>query len=120
MSSKPPGFTHGSVSQVVPPAELAATALSVARVIAGKSPLAPRLAKQVMNRVEHPPREDRCRLEQDYTARVSRFDDALKAAPRPPGEAGPELDLARRLTSLGTGTGVCLAGTAAIGKGGLL
>ena len=72
-------FAHGSVSQVVAPAELSATALSVARVIAGKSPLALRLAKQAMNRVEHLPLEDGYRLEQDYTARVSRFDDALEA-----------------------------------------
>jgi enoyl-CoA hydratase len=72
-------FTHGSVSQVVPPAELAGTALCVARVIAGKSPLALRLAKQAMNRVEHLPLEDGYRLEQDYTARVSRLDDALEA-----------------------------------------
>jgi enoyl-CoA hydratase len=72
-------FTHGSVSQLVSPAELSATALSVARVIAGKSPLALRLAKQAMNRVEHLPLEDGYRLEQDYTARVSRFDDAREA-----------------------------------------
>ena len=72
-------FTHGSVSQVVPPAELAEAALSVARVIAGKSPLALRLAKQAMNRAEHLSLEDGYRLEQDYTARVSRFDDALEA-----------------------------------------
>src|SRR6202046_893912 len=38
-------FTHGSVSQVVAPAELSATALSVARVIAGKSPLALRVGE---------------------------------------------------------------------------
>jgi enoyl-CoA hydratase len=55
------------------------TALSVARVIARKSPLALRLAKQAMNRVEHLPLEDGYRLEQDYTARVSRFDDAREA-----------------------------------------
>jgi enoyl-CoA hydratase len=65
--------------EVVSPAELSATALSVARVIAGKSPLALRLAKQSMNRVEHLPLEDGYRLEQDYTARVSRLDDALEA-----------------------------------------
>ncbi len=70
---------HGSGSQVVPPSALAETALSVARVIAGKSPLALRLAKQSMNRVEHLSLEDGYRLEQDYTARVSRFDDALEA-----------------------------------------
>jgi enoyl-CoA hydratase len=70
---------HGSVSNVVTPGELAGAALDVARVIAGKSPLALRLAKQAMNRVEHLPLEDGYRLEQDYTSRVSRFDDALEA-----------------------------------------
>jgi enoyl-CoA hydratase len=48
-------------------------------VIAGKSPLALRMAKQAMNRVEHLSLEDGYRLEQDYTVRVSRLDDALEA-----------------------------------------
>ncbi|HEY1698166.1 MAG TPA: enoyl-CoA hydratase-related protein [Trebonia sp.] len=69
----------GSVSAVVPPGELSERALSLARVIASKSPLALRLAKQSMNRVEHLPLEEGYQLEQDYTSRVSRFDDALEA-----------------------------------------
>jgi hypothetical protein len=73
---------------------LAGTALSVARVIAGKSPLALRLAKQAMNRVEHLPLEDGYQLEQDYTARISRFDDAVEARRAPPREARPDLELA--------------------------
>jgi enoyl-CoA hydratase len=70
---------HGSISQVVAPGELAAAARSLALEMAGKSPLALRMAKQAMNRVEHLPLEEGYRLEQDYTARISRFDDAREA-----------------------------------------
>ena len=71
-------YRHGSVSQVVLVLELTGAALEVARVIAGK-PLALRMAKQAMNRVEHLSLEDGYRLEQDYTVRVSRLDDAIEA-----------------------------------------
>ena len=37
------------------------------------------MAKQAMNRVEHLSLEDGYRLEQDYTVRVSRLDDAHEA-----------------------------------------
>jgi enoyl-CoA hydratase len=70
---------HGSISRLVAPGELAATARLLAGEIAGKSPLALRMAKQAMNRVEHLPLEEGYRLEQDYTARISRFDDAREA-----------------------------------------
>jgi len=70
---------HGSVSQVVAPCELASAARSLALSMAGKSPLALRMAKEAMNRVEHLPLEEGYRLEQDYTARISRFDDAREA-----------------------------------------
>jgi enoyl-CoA hydratase len=72
-------YRHGSVSQVVPAPELAGAALEVARVIAGKSPLALRMAKQAMNRVENLSLEEGYRLEQDYTVRISRLDDASEA-----------------------------------------
>lgn len=72
-------YRHGSISQLVPLADLAAAARSLARQMAGKSPLALRMAKQAMNRVEHLPLEEGYRLEQDYTARISRFDDAREA-----------------------------------------
>ena len=56
-----------------------AWARAVAAELAGKSPLALRMAKEVMNRVESMPLEEGYRLEQDYTARVSRLDDAREA-----------------------------------------
>jgi enoyl-CoA hydratase len=69
----------GSVSEVVAPDRLAETARGLALEMAAKSPVALRLAKQSMNRVEHLPLEDGYRLEQDYTARISGFDDAREA-----------------------------------------
>lgn len=72
-------YRLGSVSRVVEPSELADAARALALEIAAKSPLALRMAKQSMNRVEHLPLEDGYRLEQDYTARVSRLDDAAEA-----------------------------------------
>jgi enoyl-CoA hydratase len=72
-------YRHGSISQLVSPSELAAAARSLALEMAGKSPLALRMAKQAMNRVEHLPLEEGYRLEQDYTARISRFDDSREA-----------------------------------------
>ena len=72
-------YRFGAVSQVVSPDELAGTARSLALEMAAKSPLALRMAKQAMNRVEHLPLEAGYQLEQDYTARISRFDDAREA-----------------------------------------
>jgi len=69
----------GAAVDVVPPGELPAAARALALELAGKSPLALRMAKEAMNRVEHLSLEDGYRLEQDYTARVSRLDDAREA-----------------------------------------
>ena len=69
----------GASAAVVPPAELATTARELARELAAKSPLALRIAKESMNRVEDLPLAEGYRLEQDYTARVSRLDDAREA-----------------------------------------
>jgi enoyl-CoA hydratase len=70
---------HGCVSAVVPPAELPAAARSLALEIAGKSPLALRMAKQVVNRVEDLSLKDGYQLEQDYTVRVSQLADSKEA-----------------------------------------
>ena len=69
----------GSVRAVVPRAELldAARALSVS--LAAKSPIALRLAKESMNRVEGLGLKDAYRIEQEYTARLATFDDAEEA-----------------------------------------
>jgi enoyl-CoA hydratase len=69
----------GVVRRVVPIADLLATAHELAATLATKSPLAMRLAKESMNRVEDLPLRDGYRVEQDYTARLQRFDDAREA-----------------------------------------
>ena len=69
----------GVVRAVVPRAELMPTALELAATLAAKSPIAMRLAKEAMNRVEDLPLADGYRTEQDYTARLQRFEDAREA-----------------------------------------
>src|SRR4051794_18433194 len=60
----------GAVRAVVPRAELLATATELARSLAAKSPIAMRLAKDAMNRVEFLPLREAYRTEQDYTNRL--------------------------------------------------
>jgi enoyl-CoA hydratase len=72
-------YRLGAVRAVVPRAELMAAAGELAATLAEKSPIALRLAKESMNRVEGLPLEDAYRTEQDYTARLSHFDDAREA-----------------------------------------
>ena len=69
----------GAVRAVVPRDQLLGTALAFARQLAEKSPIAMRLAKESMNRVEHLPLKDAYRTEQEYTARLQTFDDAAEA-----------------------------------------
>jgi enoyl-CoA hydratase len=69
----------GAVRAVVPSDELLPTALDLARQLAAKSPIALRLAKESMNRVEHLPLKDAYRTEQDYTARLLGFEDSAEA-----------------------------------------
>jgi enoyl-CoA hydratase len=68
-----------AIRAVVPRDELLQTARELAVSLAAKSPIALRLAKESMNRVEFLPLEEAYRTEQDYTARLSRFDDAKEA-----------------------------------------
>ena len=58
---------------------LADTARDLALSLASKSPIALRLAKESMNRVEHLPLKEAYRTEQDYTARLLGFEDAAEA-----------------------------------------
>jgi enoyl-CoA hydratase len=67
------------VRAVVPRAELLARARALADELATKSPIALRLAKESMNRVEDLPLKEATRTEQDYTARLSGFEDAAEA-----------------------------------------
>jgi enoyl-CoA hydratase len=69
----------GAVRAVVPRDQLTDTALELARTLASKSPIALRLAKESMNRVEFLPLKEAYRTEQDYTARLQQFEDAAEA-----------------------------------------
>jgi enoyl-CoA hydratase len=69
----------GAIRSVVPRDKLAATAHELATTLAAKSPLALRMAKDSMNRVEDLPLEEAYRIEQDYTDRLLRFEDAAEA-----------------------------------------
>ncbi len=69
----------GAVRAVVPQAELMDEARALAGVLARKSPIALRMAKESMNRVEFLPLKDAYRTEQDYTARLLGFEDSAEA-----------------------------------------
>ena len=72
-------FQLGGVSRVVPHEALLDEAGAIARDIARKSPAAIRLAKEALARVEHLPLKEAYRTEQDYTARLSRYEDSAEA-----------------------------------------
>jgi enoyl-CoA hydratase len=69
----------GALRAVVPRADLDAAARELALALAKKSPIALRLAKESMNRVEGLPLKDGYRIEQEYTAKLQRFDDSAEA-----------------------------------------
>ena len=69
----------GVVRSVVPRERLLPVAGELAATLAAKSPIALRLAKESMNRVEHLPLKEAYRTEQDYTARLMRFEDSAEA-----------------------------------------
>ena len=83
----------GAIEQVVPPAQLLDEARALANVIATKSPIGLRLAKESLNRVEDLPLKDGYRLEQDYTGRITRYNDSAEARRAYPREARPALDV---------------------------
>jgi enoyl-CoA hydratase len=72
-------YRLGALRTVVPRDELLPTARELARTLAAKSPIALRLAKESMNRVEFLPLKDAYRTEQDYTARLRGYEDADEA-----------------------------------------
>jgi enoyl-CoA hydratase len=72
-------YRLGALRAVVAPGELAEAARALALELAAKSPIALRLAKESMNRVEGLPLRDAYRTEQDYTARLQGFEDAREA-----------------------------------------
>jgi enoyl-CoA hydratase len=72
-------YRLGSLRAVVARDDLMDTAMELARSLAAKSPIALRLAKESMNRVEGLSLKEGYRTEQDYTARLLRFEDAKEA-----------------------------------------
>jgi enoyl-CoA hydratase len=72
-------YRLGAVRAVVAADELAGAARALAAELAAKSPIALRLAKESMNRVEGTSFRDAYRTEQDYTARLQGFEDAREA-----------------------------------------
>jgi enoyl-CoA hydratase len=70
----------GAVDSVVSRADVVPVAIDLATRIADKSPIALRLAKEAMNRVEFLDLRDAYRLEQDYTNRLRTYEDAAEAA----------------------------------------
>jgi enoyl-CoA hydratase/carnithine racemase len=72
-------YRLGVAEACVPSAELMATALELARAIAGKSPLATRMCKQSLNVIEELSLRDGYRYEQDMTAVIARTEDAREA-----------------------------------------
>ena len=69
----------GALYDVVPLGRVLDTAHSLAERLAKKSPIAMRLAKEAMNRVEFLALWDAYRLEQDYTNRLLTFEDSREA-----------------------------------------
>jgi len=72
-------YRLGAVREVVPKEQLQTTARALADRLAEKSPIALRLAKESMNRVEFMPLKDAYRTEQDYTARLLGYEDSAEA-----------------------------------------
>ncbi len=72
-------YRLGAVRAVVPRDELLPTALELATSLAAKSPLALRMAKDSMNRVEGLALKEAYRTEQDYTNRLVHFEDSAEA-----------------------------------------
>jgi enoyl-CoA hydratase len=69
----------GAISRVVPHSELLPITRELARTMALKSPVALRLAKEAICRVDDLPLKDAYRVEQDYTNRLRTFDDSAEA-----------------------------------------
>ncbi|RJF91683.1 enoyl-CoA hydratase-related protein [Noviherbaspirillum saxi] len=72
-------YRLGAVESVVPADQLQEAARALALKIAKHSPLGLRLGKEAMNRVEDMALKDGYRLEQDYTGRVTRYNDSKEA-----------------------------------------
>lgn len=72
-------YRLGAVEAVVPPAQLMGAAMELAAQIARNSPIGLRLGKESLSRVEDLPLKEGYRIEQDYTGRVTRYNDSQEA-----------------------------------------
>jgi enoyl-CoA hydratase/carnithine racemase len=72
-------YRLGIVEASVPVEQLMDTALEIARNIAGKSPLATRLAKHALNQIEEMSLRDGYRFEQTMTGQLSQSEDSKEA-----------------------------------------
>lgn len=72
-------YRFGAIETVVPEGEAEAHAVALARKLTTKSPLALRLAKESVLRIEGREMEDRYRTEQDYTNRLRGYRDSAEA-----------------------------------------
>jgi enoyl-CoA hydratase len=70
----------GFVEQVVVQRRLMAAAHEVASIIAQKSPIGLRMAKEALNRVENMPVDEGYELEQSYSTKLMETEDAREAA----------------------------------------
>ena len=69
----------GVIRSVTSSDDLMPTALEIARALATKSPIAMRLAKESINRIEGMTLKDGYRTEQDYTSRLLSYEDSAEA-----------------------------------------
>jgi enoyl-CoA hydratase len=72
-------YRLGAVEEVVAPGRAIERAVEIGQVFAKKSPIALRLAKESVLRIEGHWLEDAYRTEQDYTTRLSQYNDASEA-----------------------------------------
>lgn len=72
-------YRLGVVEECVPPDRLMEAARTLAAEIAGKSPVAIRLAKHAMNTVEFMSLRDGYRFEQNMTGELSKYEDSREA-----------------------------------------
>jgi enoyl-CoA hydratase/carnithine racemase len=72
-------YRLGVVEECVPPDRLLPTAQALAAEIAGKSPIAMRLAKHAMNTIEFMTLRDGYRFEQNMTTALSQYEDSKEA-----------------------------------------
>jgi enoyl-CoA hydratase/carnithine racemase len=73
-------YRRGLVEKVVPADKLMEEAMTMARTVAEKSPIAIKLAKRAMNAIEFMTLRDGYRFEQTMTAELTHTEDAKEAA----------------------------------------